>query len=182
MFPGKKTVVYTYILGLFVVTTPYWHSALTFLIFFLVSESPLCWRWGCQEAKHFSRAQLWLYNGVSFWTKKNTQHWQLLAPWILTCQKLNFCPILPHDRRPHGIQQFSLVCAAIFGHFSNRTHGFACDQPIESCPCQDPFEYKLGLQYSFSLPFSKLNNKFFTLFRFLLLQFFRFVSLTLKKI
>ena len=80
MFPGKKTVVYTYILGLFVVTTPYWHSALTFLIFFLVSESPLCWRWGCQEAKHFSRAQLWLYNGVSFWTKKNTQHWQLLAP------------------------------------------------------------------------------------------------------
>ena len=98
------------------------------------------------------------------------------------CQKLNFCPILPHDRRPHGIQQFSLVCAAIYGHFSNRTHGFACDQPIESCPCQDPFEYKVGLQYSFSRPFSKLNNKFFTLFRFLLLQFFRFVSLTLKKI
>ena len=128
-------------------------EALKFFIFFLVSESPLCWRWGCQEAKIFSRAQLWLYNGVSFWTKKNTQHWQLLAPWILTCQKLNFCPILPHDRRPHGIQQFSLVCAAIYGHFSNRTHGFACDQPIESCPCQDPFEYKLGLQYSFSLPF-----------------------------
>ena len=55
-------------------------EALKFFIFFLVSESPLCWRWGCQEAKNFSRAQLWLYNGVSFWTKKNTQHWQLLAP------------------------------------------------------------------------------------------------------